>query len=142
MSVHLYFSNNSIRHTTLSCDSLGIHYTVSHADSITSVTRWNSETDISVPVGEFQLPFFKKDRIRLGQDGEWRLARTFLVKNGGKRLSTWVLAVSSCLFCLVLLNERQTLTIGCSSRSFEANNGTRYKWKVRWGHLVVRLSLL
>jgi hypothetical protein len=109
--VRLYFSNNSIRHTNLSCDSLGIHYTVSHADSITSVTRWNSEMNTDVLVGEFELPFFKKDRIRLGQDGEWRLARTFLIKNGGSFVSMWVLTVFSCLF-RIILDERQTLTIG------------------------------
>lgn len=87
MSIRLYFSNNSVCNTTLSCDSLGIHYTVSKTGSITTLTRWDSESNSNVFVGEFDRPIFKKHKIRVGQDGEWQDLSKFLYKGENRNLS-------------------------------------------------------
>ena len=83
MSVYLYFANNSIRTTTLSCDSLGIHYTVSNTGGVISLSRWDSKSNMDVTVGEFELHFFSKDQVRLGPNGRWQLMRDFLHRDGG-----------------------------------------------------------
>lgn len=91
MSIRLICSNNSVRNTTVSCDSLGIHYEISKSQGIVTVKRWDSPTNTSIVVGEFELPIFKRDRIRLGGDkGEWRLLDEVLYKNRGSIFSTSV----------------------------------------------------
>ncbi|KIM23760.1 hypothetical protein M408DRAFT_332137 [Serendipita vermifera MAFF 305830] len=106
-SIRLYFSNGSLCNTTISCDSLGIHYTVSKKSftSPTVLTRWDSETNTNVFVGEFDRRPFKTHRIRIGEDGEWQVLTEFLHKGHGGALS--------------------------KARSFEANNGIQYRWKMR-----------
>jgi len=91
MSVHIYFSNNSIRDTTLSCDSMGIHYTVARVKDAVSVTRWDSKTDSNILVGEFKLPFFKHDEIRVGEKGEWQLLPNYLTRTDSKFFIQYVL---------------------------------------------------
>jgi hypothetical protein len=81
MSVRIYFSNGSIRNTTLSCDSLGIHYTVSKTGGVISLARWDSETNSNITVGEIEFRLLEKHRIRVGQDGEWQLMKDFLSKD-------------------------------------------------------------
>ncbi|KIM19768.1 hypothetical protein M408DRAFT_334276 [Serendipita vermifera MAFF 305830] len=112
MLVHLYFANNSVRNTTISCDSLGIHYTVSKGDKIVSLSRWDNTTNSDMVVGEFELPFFKKDRIKVGPDGEWQPMRDYFDKPG------------------MLSN----------SMIFTSNNGMKYIWKDHWGYLIMTHS--
>jgi hypothetical protein len=77
MSVRIYFSNGSIRNTTLSC----IHYTVSKTGGVISLARWDSETNSNITVGEIEFRLLEKHRIRVGQDGEWQLMKDFLSKD-------------------------------------------------------------
>ncbi|CAG8684738.1 5461_t:CDS:2 [Acaulospora colombiana] len=95
MSIRLIFTNNSVKNTTLGCDSLGIHYEVSKSkdDGIVSVARWDWHTDQSVTIGQFRLPLFSKDQIKLARDTK--------------------------------------LYTQYSSRSFEADNGAVYRWKLK-----------
>jgi hypothetical protein len=82
MNIHILFSNNSVRNTTASCDSLGIHYEVSneHLNGTVRVHRWESATNTNVLVGEFKLPIFQYDKIKLARDPEWRPMRDFLIR--------------------------------------------------------------
>ncbi|KIM25624.1 hypothetical protein M408DRAFT_314841 [Serendipita vermifera MAFF 305830] len=104
-SIRFYFSNGCVCNTTIACDSLGIHYTVSKKNAITTLTRWDSETDSNVFVGEFERRNFQTHKIRIGQDGEWQVLKEFLYKGNGGKLS--------------------------SARSFKANNNIHYRWKIR-----------
>jgi hypothetical protein len=82
MSIRLILSNNSVRNTTANCDSLGIHYEVSKSNGVVTVTRWESSSNRNVVVGQFELFYFKNDKIRLGATGEWRLLGEVLDRNG------------------------------------------------------------
>ncbi|KIM19769.1 hypothetical protein M408DRAFT_30948 [Serendipita vermifera MAFF 305830] len=62
-----------------------------------------------VVVGEFELPFFKKDRIKVGPNGEWQLMRDYFDKPG----------MFTC------------------AKAFTSNNGTKYIWKDHWGYLIM-----
>ncbi|KIM32071.1 hypothetical protein M408DRAFT_63396 [Serendipita vermifera MAFF 305830] len=110
MSTHLYFANNSIRNTTITCDSLGIHYNVSKTGRIISLSRWDSKNNLDVTVGEFELPFFKKDRIKVGPNGQWQDMRDYFDKSGSF----------------------------LTSKTFTSNNGMNYTWKEHWGKMIVR----
>lgn len=109
MSVHLYFANNSIRNHTRSCDSLGIHYIVSKAGRITSLSRWEGQKNSNAVVGELELPFFRRDRIRVGSNGQWQPLRDYLNKSN--------------IFSI--------------SMSFISNNRMKYTWKAHLGHLTM-----
>ncbi|KAG8810487.1 hypothetical protein FRC18_004023 [Serendipita sp. 400] len=111
MSIHLLMSRNSVRNTTFSCDSLGIHYDVSRnkESGVVTVQRWDSTTDSNVFVGEFYLSWFKPDRVRMGPDGQWMSKKRFLYKEGRNPIS--------------------------AARTFEAADGTKYRWKLRWNKL-------
>lgn len=109
MSVHLYFSNNSIRDTTVTCDSLGIHYNVSKSGRIISLSRWDSTTGSDVLVGQFELPFMSKDKVRIGPNGQWQPLNKYI--DGGGHFST--------------------------TMSFTSNNGMKYSWKTNWGKLIM-----
>ncbi|KIM19765.1 hypothetical protein M408DRAFT_334275 [Serendipita vermifera MAFF 305830] len=112
MSVHLYFANNSVRNTTISCDSLGIHYTVSKAEKIVSLSRWDVTANSNVVVGEFELPSFRKDRIKVGPMGQWQPMRNYFDKPG----------------------------MFSTSMTFTSNNGMKYTWKEHHGHLIMTHS--
>jgi hypothetical protein len=90
MSIRIYFSNGSIRNTALSCDSLGIHYTVSKTGRVISLARWDSETNSNITVGEIEFLLLEKSRIRVGQDGEWQLMKDFLSKDEGTVMSRYL----------------------------------------------------
>ncbi|PVF93498.1 hypothetical protein CPB86DRAFT_790063 [Serendipita vermifera] len=111
MSIHLVFSNNSVRNTAITCDSLGIHYEVSEKHGVVSVARWDRNINRHVTVGQFRLPFFSKDKIRLSDDPEWRPLKLVLYKREDK---FWT-----------------------SARSFQGNNGAVYRWKARWSDGLV-----
>jgi len=83
MSIRLILSNNSVRNTTVSCDSLGLHYDVSQSNGVVTVARWESAGNKNIVVGQFELPHFRKDKVRLGEIGEWRLLEGVLY-NGGQ----------------------------------------------------------
>ncbi|PVF93500.1 hypothetical protein CPB86DRAFT_107651 [Serendipita vermifera] len=106
MSIHLIFANTSVKNTTVKCDSLGIHYDVSAKHGIVSVTRWDSSTDQMVPIGQFHLPVVGKDQVKLAKDAEWRPLNEVLHKKDG----LWWLP----------------------NKSFVAEDGTAYQWKLQW----------
>jgi len=80
MSVQIYFFNNSIRNTILSCESLGIQYTFSKPDRVLSLTRWDEKSQNDVLIGQFEMPFIRGNKVRVGQDGQWQPMKTFLKK--------------------------------------------------------------
>jgi hypothetical protein len=93
MSFNILFSNNSVRNTTASCDSLGIHYDVFKEHGIVNVRRWEGGIpNSSVPVGEIEYHFFRRDRIHLAGDSEWRIVGEFL-KRSRNPFSSYVLSL-------------------------------------------------
>ncbi|KIM19766.1 hypothetical protein M408DRAFT_57348, partial [Serendipita vermifera MAFF 305830] len=112
MSIHIYLSNNSVRNTTISCDGLGIHYTASKTGKIISLSRWDITTNSNVVVGEFELPSFRKDRIKVGPSGQWQPMRDYF-----EGLGTF-----------------------STSMTFTSNNGMKYTWKDHWGYLIMTHS--
>lgn len=82
MTVHIYFSNNSIRKTKLSCDDLGIHYDVSKSGKTITISRQGNKTYGNMVVGQFEFHSFRKDRIRAGPDESWRPMKEFFSKSG------------------------------------------------------------
>lgn len=117
MSIHLLISSDSYRNTTISCDSLGIHYEVSTHDGVISIKRWDSSTNANITVGEVQFRVFSKDQIKLGEymvgEGEW------------------------CNIMDVLLKSDKT----SFTRRFQGKDGKGYRWKRRWKLLVVCYSI-
>ncbi|CAG7852275.1 SubName: Full=Uncharacterized protein {ECO:0000313/EMBL:CCA72330.1} [Serendipita indica DSM 11827] len=113
MSIHLFMSNNSVYNTTLSCDSLGIHYDVTKSSDtgIITVTRWESSTNTNHFVAEFCYPLASPDKVRLGGQTEWMKRGEFLKRVEGHPLSL--------------------------SRTFMGNNGTQYRWKIHWPKWVL-----
>ncbi|KAG8781585.1 hypothetical protein FRC20_006901 [Serendipita sp. 405] len=107
MSVQLVMSNSSVRDTTLSCDSLDIRYEVSHSrsGSITTVQKWDRSINKHTTVGEFRLPFFFRDTIRVQNETEWHPLKGFLFKEGRRIFNT--------------------------SRVFEGAGGIKYKWRIQ-----------
>lgn len=45
MSIHLIFATNSVRNTSITCDSLGIHYEVSDSQGIFTIKRLYSSSN-------------------------------------------------------------------------------------------------
>ncbi|PVF94965.1 hypothetical protein CPB86DRAFT_788542 [Serendipita vermifera] len=108
MSIHIKFSNNSLRNTTASCDSLGIHYEISTTqDRVIHVHKWDSKNDQYVPVGELKFYVFKQDEIRMPGETEWRP----MIDIFKKASSFWII-----------------------SRIFSGNDGKEYRWKATWGN--------
>ena len=140
MSIHLYFSNRSVCNTTISCDSLGIHYTVSKTGSKTSLMRWDSESNSNVLVGEFKRPPFKTHRIKTGQDGQWQVLKEFLYKGEGGTLSRlvdvswpeWGLTMLQCPF----LQRKQRLSL--SMENTEINTSGMPASTCDW-HLIAKV---
>lgn len=132
MSIHLILSSNSVRNTTVRCDSLGIYYEVSESHGIVTVKRWDSPNNASVVVGEFELFTFKKDKIRLGGErGEWGLLQDVLHRNGGALCSMLVFNATEDFILFLKITSY-------SARTFAGNDGKQYRWKTRWGALLVR----
>jgi hypothetical protein len=105
MSIRIYFSNGSIRNTTLSCDSLGIHYTVSKTGGVISLARWDSETNSNVTAGEIEFRLLEKDKIRIGQDGEWQSMKEYLSREN---------VISRYLFCKVPVSMKNADSLASS----------------------------
>jgi hypothetical protein len=82
MSVKILFSDDSIRNTTASCDSLGIHYNITKEEyglnAIRRVEKWDKETNNNVLIVEFKLPGFGLDKIKWPWDTEWKPMSDFL----------------------------------------------------------------
>lgn len=83
MAVNLILSSNSVRNTTVTCDSLGIHYEVSENDGVVTVNRWDSASNKNVFIAEFELHKLHKDKVRMGEGGDWRELDEVLPKEGG-----------------------------------------------------------
>lgn len=106
----LIFSSNSLRHTTLACDSLGIHYEIKETDTgDVGVTRWDKQTNNQVPVGEYSIHIFKSPKIRF-PGGDWEALDTFLHKDG------WFFT---------------------HDRTFTGQGGTKYRWKHKLAGLTL-----
>lgn len=105
MSIHIFMSSNSVKNTTFSCDSLGIHYEISKQNGVITANRWDGSTNTNTTVGEIQYPLLSRDRIKLGErmveEGHWHDTRDVLVRSGG--IST--------------------------ARSFEGKDGKKYRWE-------------
>ncbi|KIM19767.1 hypothetical protein M408DRAFT_30946 [Serendipita vermifera MAFF 305830] len=112
MPIHIYLSNNSVRNTTISCDSLGIHYTASKAKKIVSLSRRDITTNANVVVGEFELHSFRKDRIKVGPNGQWQDTQDYF----------------------------EGLGMFSTSLTFPSNNGMKYTWKDHWGYTIMTHS--
>jgi len=69
----LIFTKNSLRNTSIACDSLGIHYQLEtptdglKSQRITKLSRWNSEDDTHILVAEWERNIVKNDRFRIVQ---------------------------------------------------------------------------
>jgi hypothetical protein len=71
--MHFYFSNNSVDNTSISCESMGIHYIVTKPARILSLSRWDPGVKAYVKAGQFERSDFAwKHWVRLGQDGQWQ----------------------------------------------------------------------
>ena len=92
MSINLFMSSNSVYNTTLSCDSLGIHYDVvkSSETGIITVTRWESGADTNHFVAEIRYPLTSPDMVRLRGQTEWVKRIDFLKRVEGHSLSLCV----------------------------------------------------
>ncbi|PVF93501.1 hypothetical protein CPB86DRAFT_790067 [Serendipita vermifera] len=115
MSIHLIFSNNSVKNTTVECDSLGIHYEASKKHNIVSVTHWDSSTDQMIPVGQYHFPDLGKGLIKLPKDADWRPLKELLHKRPG---AWWF-----------------------PNRAFTADDRTVYQWKLERKGLAPNLVL-
>lgn len=71
-NITLILSNNSLRNTTVSCDSLGIHYNVSKSGGIVAVRKWDAARNSEQVVGEFRPRFFSRDLMKFREDSDWR----------------------------------------------------------------------
>ncbi|CCA71146.1 hypothetical protein PIIN_05081 [Serendipita indica DSM 11827] len=110
MSIRLLISSDSLRNTTFSCDSMGIHYDVSKEGDIVSIYRWESKSNQKVLVGQIQFHLVSlnlNDKVRIGENGEWKKRKDVLTLDGGNFIA----------------------------RTFEGNDGVRYKWKLHWESL-------
>jgi hypothetical protein len=82
MSIHIQLSNNSLRDTTASCDSLGIHYEIFvNEENSVCVQKWDSKTNSNVLVGELRFYAVDQDEIRLPGDAQWRPMVDFFKKD-------------------------------------------------------------
>ena len=98
MSIRILASNNSVRNTTLSCDSMGIHYEVSKSKQtgVVSIRRWESATNQNTLVGEIEFHWFAADMLRLGGNAQWERRKDILSNEGKNPLARYVL-FSLCL---------------------------------------------
>lgn len=110
-------SSNSVRNTIIACDSLGIHYDVSRtgpSGGIVCVQRWDSSTDTSTAVAEFEFRTFSKSQIKLG--------------DAALREDRWSNMVD------ILMKEGNMLS---ANRTFFGKGGEKYKWRSGLKKLVV-----
>jgi hypothetical protein len=88
--IRLEFSNKSVRRTTAQVDSLGIFYSVSSGDGMTSVRRWEQQTNSEVLIGQINFQVAGPSLIRFGEEKEWVYIRDFLRHGHGGFLSPFV----------------------------------------------------
>lgn len=93
-SIALYFSQDSLRNTTITVTGTGVAYHVHTpgefyypGDRITSVTRVDSEGKKAI-IGEYVWGIFGNGtKVRLNEEKEWSPMSDFLRKQGGRMLS-------------------------------------------------------
>jgi hypothetical protein len=91
--MYLHFSNNSVDNTTISCESMGIHYIVTKPARILSLSRWDQGVHAYVKAGQFERSDFAwKHWVRLGQDGQWQRLKYWLHKGDAGIISEYVCA--------------------------------------------------
>jgi hypothetical protein len=112
MSIRLLLSSNSVYNTAISCDSLGIHYQLSKANGIVSLTRWDPASNSNVLAGQYQFNHLSKSRIKMGDndDGTWMNMKDLLFREG---------------------------SVLSPARYFIGNSGMKYKWSHGWGSFEV-----
>jgi hypothetical protein len=97
--MYLHFSNNSVDNTTISCESMGIHYIVTKPARILSLSRWDQGVHAYVKAGQFERSDFAwKHWVRLGQDGQWQRLKYWLHKGDAGITSEYVCAKALCEF--------------------------------------------
>jgi hypothetical protein len=94
MSINIQFTNNSLKRTTASCDSLGIHYEIDKEHGIVSVKKWDRAGNRNMPVGDIQYLFFHRDKVHFPNNDDWMPMSQFL-KRSSNPLSTYVLLLPS-----------------------------------------------
>ncbi|PVF94968.1 hypothetical protein CPB86DRAFT_788550 [Serendipita vermifera] len=110
MSINIQLANNSLKNTTASCDSLGIHYEIEKEQGIVSVKKWDRQGNRNVPVGDIQYLIFGHDKIHMSGEDEWNRMSHFL-KRSSKPFS--------------------------SARTFIGNDGKEYRWTTRLDQLYM-----
>lgn len=81
-TIRLTMANNSVRNTTISCDSLGIQYGVAKSGGIVSVYRWDTSTSRNILVGQFKLAVWRS-LIRFRKEDPWMQLKGFLSQGDG-----------------------------------------------------------
>lgn len=76
--IQLIMSTNSVRNTAFTSEELGLRYDVTKKSGVVTIRRWDRGTNQTVVVGEFKLPDFSKDLIRIGPTGPWIPVKDFL----------------------------------------------------------------
>ncbi|PVF93499.1 hypothetical protein CPB86DRAFT_107598 [Serendipita vermifera] len=128
MSIRFILHGKSMTKMSLTCESLDTRYTVTEQQGVLSVVRWDRNPDSTVTIGQLRAPIFGRNKIRLGQDGEWRLLKEVLYRGKG---DFWLKQVPS------YHEWHECLTSICSAKTFEGANGAMYRWKTNWtGHVM------
>jgi hypothetical protein len=91
MSIRFIVSQYSMSHMTLNCDSLDKRYDVSGRKRIVSIARWDQSLGRNVMIGQFRIPIFSQNQIKLGEDGEWRPMKEVFYRSKGE---WWMKSVS------------------------------------------------
>jgi hypothetical protein len=84
MSTRFIVSQHTMSHMTLTCDSLDKRYVVSGHKRIVSVTGWDQSLGRNVIIGQFRIPIFSPNQIKLGEDGEWRPMKEVFYRSKGE----------------------------------------------------------
>ena len=68
-SINLVFATESLSNNTIKCDELGIRYRIHtpsvFGDRITSIHRWDNETQKEMLIAEMEKQSFSSQRIRI-----------------------------------------------------------------------------
>jgi hypothetical protein len=95
MTISLEFASTSTRNTTISCDSLGLHYELSDEDGTTTLKKWDSGKNENALIAQFQIPRLSSDKIKFPDDSDWQGLTTFMGKPSSNPFATYVSFFSS-----------------------------------------------
>ena len=124
MSAYLYFSNNSISNTTLTCDQIGIQYVTTTSNGVLSLSRWDSSVNAYVIVKQWaQSSFFGQDLVRIKQGGQWIKAKYWLSKGSGGIFSECVSLPTFMRLAMFVLISEAVLVPSCLQLAMVCNTG-------------------